>query len=54
MIALSFESWTEKSGGWRRFYLYRVPGLRHLWNMWYRLGGFYLSGWTPLIIRAKR
>ena len=52
-MKLNFDSWHQMSGGYRRFYLWQIPLARPIFNYWYRCGGFYLSGWTPVIYTKK-
>lgn len=52
-MELDFDSWCEKSGGWKRFYIWKIPGARLLFDLWYRLGGFYVQGWTPVVYQRK-
>jgi len=52
-MRLNFESWTG-TYDYERVWLWQFPGIRPLFVLWYKLGGGYLSGWTPIVRKRKR
>lgn len=52
-MKINLEGWTGDSTH-ERFWLWQIPGIRPLFILWYKAGGFYLSGWTPFVVRNKR
>jgi len=52
-MKLDFEGWTSTSSH-ERIWLWQMWGMRPLFVLWYKMGGKYLSGWTPFVVKINR